>query len=595
MRDGASIVCKGDPAVLFPIARRLREAVAGTQRVRWSPRAGKGSGGGASIELSSGSGVPDQGYRLRVSPEGIRLVAPDAAGAFYGVMTLVQMLRQAEGSLPALEIEDAPDFPSRGVMLDVSRDKVPRMETLFGLVDLLSEWKVNHLELYTEHTFAYEDHQAVWAAADPLTGEEVLRLDAYCRERFVELVPNQNSFGHMHRWFEIPTYRDLAECPDGSTIELHGQNRDLPPFSLNPLDPRSLELVAGLFDDLLSHFSSRKFNVGCDETFDLGLGRSREECERRGKGRVYLEFLQKVHELVRRHGRTMHFWGDIVIQYPHLVPELPRDVVVLEWGYEADHPFDEHGAAFAESGIPFYVCPGTSSWNSIAGRTENCLGNLRNAATNGLKNGASGFLNTDWGDNGHLQYLPVSYLGFAFGAARSWCNEAADAIDPGAALDLHAFRDEAKVLGRVAHDLGNASNYTGHDAVNAGSLFGMLTWPAGEAVPEGVTVESLRETRDFVQSVLGPLDGARPSGPDGELARDEFANAGRMLLHACERGTAILEEKIEESGKREALASGIGEILGEHRRLWTARNRVAGLQDGIRALEERRHEYVGDA
>ena len=89
---------------------------------------------------------------------------------------------------------------------------------------------------------------------------------------------------------------------------------------------------------------------------------------------------------------------------------------------------------------------------------------------------------TDWGDNGHLQYLPVSYLGFAVGAARSWCNEAADDLDPVPALDLHAFHDDAKVLGKLAHDLGKASDYTGHDAFNAGSLFGMLTKPASSVV-----------------------------------------------------------------------------------------------------------------
>jgi hexosaminidase len=592
LRDGASIVCEGDAAALFPVARRLQEAVRETQHVSWDLRAGRSRRVGAKIEVSPGENIPEQGYRLGISPDGIDLVAADLAGAFYGTMTLVQMLRQVKGSLPALEVEDWPDFASRGVMLDVSRDKMPKLETVFALVDRFSEWKINHLELYMEHAFGYEDHPAVWAEADPFTGDEILRLDAHCRERFVELVPNQNSFGHMHRWFEHPRYRDLAECPEGCTLELFGEMRNLPPFSLNPTDSRSLDLIAGLYDELLPHFSSRKLNVGCDETWDLGHGRSRAACGEKGEGRVYLEYLQQVHGLVEKRGRTMHFWGDIVIQHPDLVPELPKDSVVLEWGYEADHPFEEHGAEFARSGIPFYVCPGTSTWNSIAGRTENCLGNIRNAATNGLKHGAVGLLNTDWGDNGHLQYLPMSYLGFAVGAARSWCNEAAEGLDPVPALDLHAFDDDAKVLGRLAHDLGKASDFTGHDAFNAGTLFGMLTRPTPDAVPEGVTVESLRETAGYVEDVLGPLGAARPGGADGSLVRGEFANAGRMLLHACERGTAILEGRVEETGER--LFEDLGRILGEHRRLWTARNRVAGLSESIKTLEDRRREYLGD-
>ena len=157
----------------------------------------------------------------------------------------------------------------------------------------------------------------------------------------------------------------------------------------------------------------------------------------------------------------MHFWGDIFIQHPELVPDLPRDAVVLEWGYEAGHPFDEHGAAFARSGIPFFVCPGTSSWNSIAGRSSNCLDNVRNATRNGLRHGAVGVLITDWGDNGHTQYLPVSYPGFAAGAALSWCHEANRSDDFIQALDLHAFRDGARVMGTLAHDLGDAHEKAG--------------------------------------------------------------------------------------------------------------------------------------
>ena len=243
-------------------------------------------------------------------------------------------------------------------MLDISRDKVPAMDTLFELIDLLASWKINQFQLYTEHTFAYRDHRVVWAEASPVTGEQILALDAYCRQRFVELVPNQNSFGHMHRWLKHDQYRHLAECPqDCETDPAHFDQ----PFSLSPADPGSLALVSGLYDELLPHFSSRQFNVGCDETFDLGLGRSKALVAEQGAGRVYLDFLLEIYQQVKARGYTMQFWGDIIRDYPELVGQLPRDTVALEWGYEADHKFDDFGAIFARSGIPFYVCPGTSS------------------------------------------------------------------------------------------------------------------------------------------------------------------------------------------------------------------------------------------
>jgi hexosaminidase len=594
LTGGASITCQGDTTTLFPIARRLQQALRETQRVGWTLRAGaERSPNGATITLAPEQDIPAQGYRLRIADDGIHLVAGDAAGAYYGFMTLVQILRQSEGALPAGEVEDHPDLLSRGVMLDVSRSKVPTLETLFDLVDMFSEWKINHLELYTEHTFAYENHREVWAQASPFTGEDILRLDAYCRERFVELVPNQNSFGHMHHWLELPRYNHLAECPDGFELAMHGQTRQMPPFSLNPTDPRSVEFMGELFSELLPHFSSEKFNVGCDETWDVGRCRSAGAAEEKGVGRVYLDYLLEIYELVKQHRRTMHYWGDIIIQHPDLVPELPRDAVVLEWGYEADHPFDEHGAEFARSGIPFFVCPGTSSWNTIAGRTSNCLANIRNATENGLRHGAVGLLNTDWGDNDHMQYLPVSYLGFAAGAAMPWCNETNRDEDFIAALDVHAFRDAARVMGTLSHDLGDANKKAGPAPHNSTVLFHLLTQAPDLAVPDGVTVESLRQASEHIDSVVEPLERARMDREDADLTRDEFANAARMMLHACNRGTAMLEGTLDSAEKREELASDMRTILGEHRRLWISRSRGGGLQDSERALEERLKEYAG--
>jgi hexosaminidase len=597
LTGGSRITCRGDTAWLIPMAHRLQRALWENQRVDWSLRAegpgAEGSRSGATITLATEGGIPEQGYRLRITDDGIDLGAGDGAGAFYGVMTLVQMLRQSEGALPAGEIEDSPDFLSRGVMLDISRSKVPTLNTLFDLVDLFSEWKINHLELYTEHTFAYENHREVWAQAGPMTGEDILRLDAYCRERFVELVPNQNSFGHMHHWLELPRYNHLAECPEGFELTWRGHTRQMPPFSLNPTDRRSAEFMGELFSELLPHFSSRKFNVGCDETWDVGRGRSARAVEERGAGRVYLDYLLEIYELVKSHRRTMHFWGDIIIQHPELVPELPKDAVVLEWGYEADHPFDEHGAEFARSGIPFFVCPGTSSWNTIAGRTSNCLGNVRNATENGLSHGAGGVLNTDWGDNGHTQYLPISYLGFAAGAALPWCQEANRNEDFISALDLHAFHDRARVMGRLCHDLGNAHEKAGPAPHNSTVLFNLLTQSPGSPLPEGVSVESLRETGEHIGSIVEPLEGARMDRDDAGITRDEFANAGRMMLHACERGTAMLERTIDSAEKRDELATGMRTILGEHRRLWNARNRVGGLQESESVFEKRLQEYEG--
>jgi len=420
------------PALHFAAAQI--KAALNERGLHWQIAAAPAASPGPRIILSLTTTLPHpQGYRINIDSQDV-LITGTEVGVLYGAYTLCQLIQQHGANLPHLLIDDWPDFAARGVMIDCSRDKVPLMSTLLNLIDLLARFKINELQLYIEHTFAYSAHEEVWVAAAPFSAEEIQQIDVYCRQRYINLVPNQNSLGHMERWLKFPRYRDLAECPNG--FEIWGETRSA--STLNPLDPRSLELIESLYDEYLPNFTSPLFNVGCDEPWELGQGRSKEAIEQRG-GRVYLDWLLKLHKLATARGRQMQFWGDIIIHHPDLIPELPKDAIAMEWGYEATHDFAGHGKLFADSGIPYYVCPGTSSWNSLIGRTDNAKGNLLVAAQSGLQHGAIGYLNTDWGDLGHFQPLSSAYLGFLYGAAVSWGVETNAELDVAQALTRHVF------------------------------------------------------------------------------------------------------------------------------------------------------------
>jgi hexosaminidase len=597
--DSTQIVLPAAEAQLYlNVARRLKDAVMAETGIASVIVMGERGGDRQRVVMLAVDPeqvVEDQGYVLDIGPDRVAIVGHDAPGIFYGVCTLIQLVRRFGAQLPCLCIGDHPDFVARGVMLDVSRCKVPTLDSLLRWVDWLAGLKINQVQLYTEHTFAYRDHRDVWVNASPLTGEDILELDAYCRERFVELVPNQNSFGHLAHWLSHPRYNDLAEAPDGFDWPWGGRSEG--PFSLNPADPRSLDLLRSMYDDLLPHFSSRLFNVGCDETFDLGMGRSKALCDQQGVHRVYLDFLLQIYQLVKARGRTMMFWGDIILHQPELIPELPKDVIALEWGYEFDHPFDDHCRKFAEAGIPFYVCPGTSSWNAIVGRTENAIGNLRSAADYGLRNGAVGYLNTDWGDNGHWQYLPTAYLGYLYGAAVAWSFQASADLDVASALSAHAFMDPSGTMGRLAFDLGNVyqvyERITGQRIHNANFLVQVLYQPVEELVSrrwdwQQVDPGVFEVARQEILDAMSRMSQARMRLPDASLIRREYENAARMLLVACALGefkVAMASDRGTAGGKglserANALAEELRSILAEHRDLWLARNRVGGLEEG---------------
>ena len=532
-----------------------------------------------------------QGYRLHIGPAGVVVEGHEPEGVFYGACTLVQLIEQVAGNLPGMEIFDWPDIAVRGVMLDISRDKVYRMETLYELVDRLAGWKINQLQLYTEHTFAYQNHPTVWAKASPITGEEIMALDAYCHERFIELVPNQNSFGHMERWLVHEPYADLAETHDWYETPWADHQRLKGPFSLAPEHPGSFPLVQSLYDELLPHFHSKQVNVGCDETIDLGQGASRAICEARGTGRVYFDFLLRIYADLKKRGYSMQFWGDIINNdHPELAAQLPRDVIALNWGYDAAHPFNVECARFAASGVPFYVCPGTSTWCSIAGRTDNALANLLNAAENGIRYHAIGYLNTDWGDRGHWQAPPVSYLGFAAGAAYSWALEANRDMNVPAVVSRYAFEDEAGVMGQVAYDLGNIYQVPQFPISNGSVLFWALQLPLDAIKQYSVDPARLRDVLDAVDAAVAPLSAARMQRPDADLILREFRSTARILRHGARRAMAALEGGSAEECK--ALAADLGEIIEEYRALWLERARPGGLAESAGRFEAALRDYL---
>jgi hypothetical protein len=531
-----------------------------------------------SVQVDSGAFESSECYALDVQEDGIQLRAGGAAGRYYGLRTLAQLAR-GNDSLPAVNIEDWPDFQARGVLLDISRDKVPTMATLEAIVEELAGWKINQLQLYMEHTFAYAGHETVWENASPLTAQEVRQLDALCRRHHMELVPNQNSFGHMHRWLRHDAYRHLAEVPEG--IE-HAFSSHKEPFGLCPTDPGSLALLEDLYDQLLPCFTSRRFNVGLDETIDLGKGRSATLCEEQGTGRVYVDFVKQIAQRVASRGFSMQMWADIVMQHADLVGELPEDVTLLLWGYEADHPFEEQCQQVAAAGKPFYVCPGTSAWNAIAGRTTNMIGNLVNAAQAGRAHGAVGYLNTDWGDNGHLQPLSVSKPGWMLGAACAWNGQAMEDLEPeGLArlLDEHVFLDRAGQVGSVVTTLGDAYDQLGWTRRNQSEIFNLLLYPERNRerlFAEGVTEEALTQTRATVEEALARLDGAQIARDDAELVRGELAWVGEALLLGLDMGLQGLEPSLAD--RYRALAT-------RRRALWLWRNRPGGLNDSVARLE----------
>ncbi len=487
--------------------------------------------------------APDhpEGYSLTIDRRGVRIEYRETAGLLAAGATLRQLLREYGRRLPCLKIRDWPDFERRGVMLDISRGRVPKLETLLDLVERLADFKINEFQLYTEHTFAYRRYKSVWQSWGALTAAEIRTLDARCRELGIDLVPNQNSFGHLRYFLEHPKVKKLAEVSapyEGSTGDFLRF-----PTTLAPNNPGTIKFIRELYDELLPNFSSKFLNVGCDETWDLGRGQSKKLCERRGKGRVYVDFLKQIEREAAKRGRRMMFWGDIILNHPELIKSLPKNVIALNWGYEANHPFEKEAATFAKSKVPFYVCPGTATWMTLLGRHDTAFANLKFAAAAGRKHGAIGYLNTDWGDGGHPQPLAVSWPLYVVGAAHSWCSRSFDEKLLAPVLSRDVYEDPTQNVAKAAIALGFAhrkfdyleSNITPFGAVIAAPppVTRELFCRSGLKYYARIKPQNIRAALAEVEKQRAGLAKIKFPTKAGLVLRMELDLAARMAAESC--------------------------------------------------------------
>lgn len=533
-------------------------------------------------------------FNLILDKSAIQITAKNLNALRYAQQTLWQILEYAKSEkqpLPCLEINDWANFEKRGYMLDISRDKVPTMKSIFQLIDQLSAWRINELQLYTEHTFAYQNHKTVWQNASPITASEIQKINKYCLKKGIDLVPNQNSFGHMENWLKHNEYLDLSECETNCKTKWGNKKRT----ALAVTNPKSLELIQELYAELLPNFTSEYMNIGGDETLELGLGKSKALCEQLGKGQVYLNFLKKLNNEVKKHGKQTQFWGDIVLNHPEIIKDIPKDMTALVWGYGATYPFDENLAKFHEAHLDFYVCPGTSSWRSEIGRNHNAFINLKNAAVAGKKYGAKGYLITDWGDFGHFQPKSVSYPSLVLGATYAWNYSEKTMNNLEFLLNTYIFEDDTQFTAKALLTLGDAYLKANIPEGNANAFHLMIRrhrWTmTGQYQTKHLNKKGLLEAKKIIEIGLDELEEAKPKSKDGDIIKTEMSQASKLALFGIELGLARLDAKNMATNnippkKRKALADTLSNLIVSHKNIWVIRNREGGLNDSAEKLED---------
>ena len=352
-----------------------------------------------------------EGYELEIEKNKITLIGNSPAGIFYGIQTLRQLLENE--NVPCLTITDYPGFSYRGFYHDVTRGKIPTLDTLKALIDQMAYYKMNSLQLYVEHSFPFREFDDV-EKNGYLTPEEIVALDDYCYENFIEFIPSIATFGHLYELLQQDKFKDLQELENFTEDYLYWHQR-MGHHTINPTDPRSIEIIKSMIDQYIPLFRTNKFNICCDETFDLKVGKHKDQ----DTGRLYIDFVKKIIEHLQSKGKQVMMWADILLQHPETIDELPEGVEFLNWNYSAE-PSEDQFEAFGKLDCTQIVCPGTSSWSRLVEGIDEGSRNILKLAEYGYKYHAKGMLNTNWGDYGNPCSIELAMHGLVLGAAVSW-------------------------------------------------------------------------------------------------------------------------------------------------------------------------------
>jgi hexosaminidase len=346
-----------------------------------------------------------EAYSIEITPSGGRLRARSSRGEFYGVQTLCQMVegRQHDATLPAVTVRDWPSLAYRGVLVDMSEGPLPTAEEVKRQIDFLARWKVNQYYFYNEDNVGLKGYSLINPGAR-FTEHQIRNIVSYARERHIDLIPTLELYGHQHDLFRIEKYSELSDFPNGGEF--------------NPRNPKVMNLLKNWAAQYSRLFPSPFVHIGFDETWQIQEAAKRDETT---PVALFISQLNSVSQLFERHGKHVLAWGDIMVKFPGIIPELSPGLIAVAWWYDPypDPTYLRWLEPLVQYHVSHMIATGVNSWSEVVPDFKLTFDNIDTFMAAGRKSGALGLINTLWPDDRQL-LMRMSWPGLAYGAAAGW-------------------------------------------------------------------------------------------------------------------------------------------------------------------------------
>jgi hypothetical protein len=354
---------------------------------------------------------PTDRYRVETSGGRITISATTAhtnEGHFDALMTLAQ-LPERHGSgwvLPCVRIDDAPSMRWRIVSDDVSRGPFPTIGYAKERIRGLASLKINGWSPYMEQVFFDARHPFV-AWPNGFTAAQLHELAVYARRFHVTLIPEQQTFAHMHESLKWEQLAPLAELPHGYLLA------ESDPATYTYLEPLVKGVVAATRPVPFVH-------IGADEPIDLGRGRTPRTPH------VFADHVKRVAAFIAGSGARPMIWDDAIQQDRSILDLLPKDVVVVTFHYGVEKTYKPYIDTVANAGFDQMIAPGAANWNEIYPDLATSYANVARFAGEAKRaRGMLGMFMTVWHDDGETLF-EATWPSVAYAAATAWQREPVD-------------------------------------------------------------------------------------------------------------------------------------------------------------------------
>ncbi len=499
------------------------------------------SGEALIFALDAQSSIPSEGYTLRISGDKVEIKAASESGLWYGLMSLGQLLEDAQDqqvSLPICSITDQPALSYRAVHLDV-KHHLEKKDYYYALMDRFAAQKINAVIVEIEDKLGYQLQPKV-AAPDAFSIEDWKAISEYAMARNIRISPLVQGLGHASFILKHEEYSLLRDDPESD-------------WAFNPLNEDTYKVQFDLYEDALKAFPYANYlHVGGDEVHTTGRNSGKSPLE------LQLIWLNRVSEYAAGKGLTPIFWDDMPLQNagvyrsiydsklteaqvdsiwsanePNLnkyIDLFPKNCVYMRWNYDMPESPGNNRAIrwFTDNGLKVMgATAGQTRWNLMPQDQSNTK-NIKDFALISIRNKADGLLLTLWDDDS--PHFELYHRGISIFAEYTWAGEKRTADE------LHAaYRQRAYGPALAEADMEFINTLEGPVA----DWKGMLLQP--------------KKDRNRLRKLENPLEEAILSLPQSDSA-GAWTQANQERIERAKANLARVDSVLQRIGESKKLA-----------------------------------------